>query len=138
MKLLANFIRLVPVLLLCALGCAAALIGLRRLDAWCQVQCGMRNAECENEFRAAVVAVCQDLPTDIQRTANRPGSDVSAPARTPEGNGTATHNIATSGEIRTGQSFVGDEVTRLRSKTSQSLLTSSPTFRHGHILRRMS
>jgi len=110
MKLLANFIRLVPVLLLCLLGLAAALIGLRRLDRWCQVQCGMRNAECENEFRAAVVAVCQDLPTDIQRTANRPGSDASAPVGQAEvrhrlGSGTANHSIAASGEIRTGHAL---------------------------------
>ena len=136
MKLLSNFIRLVPVLLLCALGCAAALIGLRRLDRWCQRS--LQTATTENNLSAPVASAARTLPTDISQGVNPLGSDVSAPARTPEGNGTATHSIATSGEIRTGQFFVGDEVTRLRSKTSQSLLTSSPTFRHGHILRRMS
>ena len=35
MKKISNFIRLVPVLLLCCVGMAAALLGLRRLNDWC-------------------------------------------------------------------------------------------------------
>ena len=116
MKLLSNFIRLVPVLLLCALGCAAALIGLRRLDRWCQRS--LQTATTENNLSAPVASAARTLPTDISQGVNPLGSDVSAPGcqaevRPPEGNGTATHSIATSGEIRTGQFFVGDEVTRL-------------------------
>ena len=95
MKLLANFIRLVPVLLLCAVGCAAALLRFRRLDNWCETKL---------------------LPTDIQPGANLRGSDVSAPARTPVGNGTANHIIAASGEIRTGHTFTPGKLATLNSK----------------------